>query len=255
MILLKSAKSSAPALDAGLDVLEFLSLRKEAGFNELCNILPMSKASVSRILKTLSERGYVRKDSHSGKWLPGPRIGMAGMSMPISEILRTEAPKILKSLVDVTGNTAICVYWNGEEFQVVAKEQRDGSIAMIEVGTISRDLSRFPWGWLFFLSLDKDARRKAMKHFEDATLFKRRIEPWRKHIDETGFAFDDHEIYPNRMRFGAAIYDVNGRIIGALGSTGTRLSIETDKIDEFGAELLRHADILSKILRHTGQVR
>ena len=248
-------RPSAPALDAGLDIIELLAVSKTAGFNELCKLLPMSKASVSRILKTLAERGYVRKDASSGKWLPGPRMGMAGMAMPISEILRTEAPKILKSFVDLTGNTALCVYWSGEEFQVIAKEQRDGGTAMIDVGTIARDLSRFPWGWLFFLSLDKEGRQKAAKYFEDAAFFKKRIAVWSRHIAENGFAFDDHELFPNRMRFGAPVRDGAGKIVGAIGSSGTRLSIPPDKLSQFGAELIRHADMLSAKLSNANNAQ
>lgn len=241
-------KSLAPALEAGLDIMEFLAVRREAGFNQLCKLLPMSKASVSRILKTLAARGYVRKDQGDGRWCRGPRMGMLGMAAPVAEALRAEAPKVLKSFVDAVGDTALCVYWSGEEFQVVAKEQREGGIVMMDVGAIARDLSRYPWGWLFFLSLDEAGRRKAMARLDDPELLSRRIDAWAAHINEKGFAFDDHEIYHNRMRFAAPVRDVGGRVVGAIGASGTKLSIPDGKLDAFGAELIRHADMLSERL-------
>ena len=243
--MIRSRKSPAPALDVGLDIIEHLSLCKEAGFNELCAILPMSKASVSRVLKTLAGRGYVRKDSRSGKWLPGSRIGMAGLALPVQETLAKEAPALLKSFVDKAGNTALCVYWTGEEFQVLAKEQREGGIVMLDVGTVSRDLSRFPWGWLFYLSLDKAGRAKAMRNVEDKAFFEKRIPAWTSHIREHGFAFDDHEIYPARMRFGAPVLDQSGAVVGAIGSAATRLSLPPKGLDFLCSALLEAAVALS----------
>ena len=100
-------KSPAPALDAGLDILEFLASNNTAGFSELCANLPMSKASVARILRTLSQRGYVIKGEIDGKWRPGPRMSFPGGGLPMLEKLRTEAPAVLKSFVDRTGCTAL----------------------------------------------------------------------------------------------------------------------------------------------------
>ena len=252
MIPCKDVKSLAPALDAGLDIIEFLALKKEAGFNELCRLLPMSKASVARILKTLSARGYVRKGDAGDKWVPGPKMGFAGLAIPIAEILRAEAPKILRDFVDETGNTALCVHWDGDAYQCVAKEQREGGIVMMELGSTVRDLSRSPWGWLFFLSLDKEARRKAIESSDAPDLLQSRIDVWARHIEERGFAFDDHEIFPERMRFGAPIRSSSGKTVGALGASGTRISIPPKKLAAFGSSLIDHAGLLSKILQKAG---
>lgn len=251
MIPIKRDKTSAPALAAGLDIIEFLAANKVAGFSQLCSILPMSKASVSRILKALSARGYVRKSESDGKWYPGARMGMIRGGMPVSELLRTEAPAVLKSFVDATGNTAHCVYWSGHEFQVVAKEQREGGIVMLDVGSIARDLSLSPWGWLFFLSLDKDGRKEALRHVKNPEFLKKRMPVWSKHIKENGFAFDDHEIFPERMRLGAPVYDGGGKLVGAIGTSGTKLSVPPEKFDDFTFELRRHADMLSGKLRNS----
>jgi len=248
MIPCEDVKTLAPALDAGLDVIEHLALKKEAGFNELCKILPMSKASVSRVLKTLAARGYVRKDESRDKWLPGPKMGIAGLRVPVSEILRAEAPKALESFVESTGNTAICVYWSGSEFQVLAKVQREGAVSMLDVGTVVRDLSKYPWGWLFYLSLDGHGRKAMAKSFEAPELFKRRIGSWTSFIEANGFALDDHEIFPSSRRMGAPIRDSAGRIVGALGTSGNKLSIPDADIGKVGLALMSHAALLSKTL-------
>lgn len=249
MIPLKRGKTSAPALDAGLDIIEFLAANKVAGFSQLCSILPMSKASVSRILKALSARGYVRKSESDGKWYPGARMSMIG-GMPVSELLRAEAPAVLKSFVDATGNTAHCVYWSGHEFQVIAKEQREGGIVMMDVGSIVRDLSLSPWGWLFFLSLDNEGRKEALRHVKNPEFLKKRMPVWAKYIKENGFALDDHEIFHERMRLGAPVFDGNGKLVGAIGTSCTRLSVPPEKFDDFTSELLHHADMLSGKLRN-----
>ncbi len=248
MIPKRDAKPLAPALDAGLDIMELLALKKEAGFNELCKTLHVSKASVARLLKTLAARGYIRKDEERDKWLPGPKMGMAGFQAPVSEILLAESGKALEAYVDATGNTAICAYWNGNEFQVLSKVQREGAMSMLDVGRIVRDLSKYPWGWLFYLSLDAAGRKAASKLFEAPELFKSRIAAWSEFIDGHGYALDDHEIFQNSRRMGAPIHDSAGRVVGALGTSGNRLSMPDSELEAIAHELVRRAEELSKAI-------
>jgi|GEM_PF-1897044 len=239
-------KSFAPALDAGLDVLEILALNRGAGFNELCANLPMSKASVARILKTLSLRGYAVKSEGDGKWRPGPRMSFPGGGLPAVERLRAEAPDVLKSFVDATGCTALCLYWSGKEYQSIAKEQREGGIVMMDVGVIVRDLSTSPWGWLFYLSLNAREKKEALRQVADPVRLKKRLPEWSAHIRKNGFAFDDREIFPERMRLGAPFYDHRGHLVGAIGTACTQLSVTTERFAEFTDELIRHAELLSR---------
>ncbi len=245
MRLKKEEKSPTPALDTGLDILEFLALKKVAGFNQLCAILPMSKASVARVLKTLALRGYAVKGEDDGKWRPGPRMSFPGGGLPAAELLRKEAPSVLKSFVDKTGCTAHCVYWSGKEFQIIAKEQREGGIVMMDVGAIVRDLSTSPWGWLFYLSLDNVQKEEALRHVEDPVRMKKRLPEWSGFIRKNGFAFDDHEIFPVRMRLGAPVHDSRGRIVGAIGTSCTCISVPPERFAGFTNELIRHAELLS----------
>ncbi len=238
-------KSFAPALDAGLDVLEILASKRVAGFNELCAALPMSKASVARILKTLSLRGYAVKSGADGKWRPGPRMSFPGGGLPAVERLRAEAPAVLKSFVDKTGCTALCLYWSGKEYQSIVKEQREGGIVMMDVGVIVRDLSTSPWGWLFYLSLDARGKKEALRQVADPLRLKERLPEWSAHIRKNGFAFDDHEIFPERMRLGAPVYDHRRQLVGAIGTACTQLSVPTELFAEFTDELVRHAELLS----------
>lgn len=246
MRLKKEEKSPTPALDAGLDILEFLALKKVAGFNQLCAILPISKASVARVLKTLAMRGYAAKSENDGKWRPGPRMSFPGGGLPTVELLRAEAPAVLRSFVDKTGCTAHCVYWSGREFQIIAKEQREGGIVMMDVGAIVRDLSTSPWGWLFYLSLDNVQKKEALRHVEDPVRMKKRLPEWSEFIRKNGFAFDDHEIFPVRMRLGAPVHDSRGRIVGAIGTSCTRISVPPEHFAGFTNELIRHAELLSE---------
>ena len=250
----KKEKSPVPALDAGLDILEFLALKRVAGFNQLCAILPISKASVARVLKTLALRGYAVKSEDDAKWRPGPRMSFPGGGLPAVELLRAEAPAVLKSFVDKTGCTAHCVYWSGREFQIIAKEQREGGIVMMDVGVIVRDLSTSPWGWLFYLSLDDVQKKEALRHMEDSVLMKKRLPERAEFIRKNGFAFDDHEIFPVRMRLGAPVHDSRGRMVGAIGTSCTRISVPPERFAGFTNELIRHAELLSEKISNTPTV-
>jgi DNA-binding IclR family transcriptional regulator len=247
MTLEKKDKSYTPALDAGLDIMEYLYCHKEAGFNELCRQLPVSRSSVLRILKTLAERGYVQKDEARSCWLPGRRMNFAGMNAPVADVMRSEAPRILGSFTDATACTVLCIYWNGNGFQVIAKEQREGGIVMLEVGSVIRDLSKYPWGWLFYLSLDTEERERFDGYMECPELIRDCPAQREKYFIENGFALDNEEVYKGRLRFAAPVRDGQGRITGALG-TSCSSPLQTEEVQALGKELAKHADKLSDFL-------
>jgi hypothetical protein len=117
---------------------------------------------------------------------------------------------------------------------------------MLDVGRdCARPFALAPRAWLFYLSLDAKGREKAAANFEDKAFFESRVGEWTKHIERKGFAFDDHAIYAERMRFGAPVFDASGKIVGAIGSTATRRSLPKGGLSAFASALLDAAETLS----------
>jgi IclR family transcriptional regulator, acetate operon repressor len=63
-----------PAVVRALDILEFLSGRKEATFTDIHTGLGIPKSTAYHILTTLTSRGYVRFAGDSSKYSLGLRL-------------------------------------------------------------------------------------------------------------------------------------------------------------------------------------
>jgi IclR family transcriptional regulator, KDG regulon repressor len=245
---MKAAKEQAgvPALQRGLTLLEMIAQnRSPLGFNQFVQELKLPKASVSRLLKVLRDRGYVVKDEKSGTYSPGIRMSILGGSQTTALTLRREAELLLPALVDAVHNTAIVILWTGEYMQCLARGLYESSIPMQEPGNITTDLSRYPWGWLFFKTLPKAEQARAMARFQDATLFNKRLLERMKRFQDLGYLYDNQEIFPHVRRLGVPVFDGTGKIVGAAGIGGNPLSLPDSKVRSFGLKLKEFAAHLS----------
>jgi DNA-binding IclR family transcriptional regulator len=64
---------SAPGLERGLSILEYVESHSHAGFTEIMKELDLNRASLSRYLKVLLDQRYLAKVN--GVYLPGERMG------------------------------------------------------------------------------------------------------------------------------------------------------------------------------------
>jgi DNA-binding IclR family transcriptional regulator len=246
--MIPKEKSTAPALDNGLDILEQV-IRSEngTGFNQLAEELPVTRATVSRLLKVLIKRGYLSKDSQNGKYFPGNRLSLLGLKTPLLEKLLREAQPVIKSLSEkAMNNTVILIYWTGREMQVLSRFQQESSVAMMPAGTIRTDLSLFPWGWLFYEELSKTEKAEAEAKIELLEEFKKLQASRLEDYKQNSYLYDDCGVFEHVRRFTSLLKDRNGQIIGALGVGGSPLSIPNEKVEEIGKQTAIHAKILSE---------
>lgn len=242
-------KSIAPALQNGLTVLELLASNPpEIGFNFIASQLGVSKATTSRLLNVLRHRNYVVKDDKSGKYRPGPKMSFLNNSLPMIEVLRREIPPILNSLREATNNTVLFIFWNGSELQCLNKKTHPGSVPMQEIGTVNRELTAGPWGWLVYNSLEKSEKKKAekiidIKSFPD---YKEIFERWVGYFKKHRFCFDNQELYRPLKRIAAPVYDQSGKLVGALAIGGNSLTMKNNQVPKLGKILLEHAEELMK---------
>lgn len=81
------------SLNKGLSILEcFTPLKYDLSLSETCKLTGLSKATVFRLLKTLSQLNYLRYDSRNKKYYLGPRVLSLGFAvlqgMEVREIAR-----------------------------------------------------------------------------------------------------------------------------------------------------------------------
>src|SRR4051812_28493691 len=79
-------------------ILEILSARTPQGVTEIATALELEKSSVSRLLKSMSELGYVTQGARRGQYQVSPRILVLAQQYLDSDRLIGEARPILREL-------------------------------------------------------------------------------------------------------------------------------------------------------------
>lgn len=117
----RDGDGSASALLRGLRVLEAFSIDKPLlGVTEIAQHVGLHKSTVSRILVTLEQGGYVERDADSGRFRLGlGLIALAGPLLADLDVRRAARPAALEQLTARTGETSALVVWNGHQAVVI----------------------------------------------------------------------------------------------------------------------------------------
>ena len=96
-------KSLAPALDRGIDVIEFMASYSEPlTFSEIQDALPIPRASLTRILNVLHNRGLIDKMQETGRYRLGMKLLYIGNHIQDKISLRTVAFPYMQRLAQLT---------------------------------------------------------------------------------------------------------------------------------------------------------
>lgn len=243
----KEEKSSAPALSAGLKILELVSER-ELGFNKLVDSLNLSRGSVARIIKVLLDSHYLQK-TNQAKYILGPATQRLISIPDIKEMLRSKSQTHLSFLMEKTECSPIIFSWDGNGMESLTKKYSSGSPAMQEIGTYSTDLSRYPWGWLFYKTLTEEGKNKARKNMKDPKLINQVLSVKNTFLQDGTVAYDKEFIDKHQTRLATLLRGNSGELIGAIGLGGNPLIMPENKVQYFGELLTERATLLQKELQ------
>ncbi|MDD2479774.1 MAG: helix-turn-helix domain-containing protein [Victivallaceae bacterium] len=242
-------KSSAPALENGLTILELLS-QYPAGlsFTEIAQQVATSKSTMIRLLKTLVSRSYLFQDE-SNKYMAGPNMALTGSSTKF-DLLRHYSQPILEKLSEqFIGNTAVLIGFTGIEMIVLNRVRQEGAVYMQEAGIVRIDFSYAPWAWIFYESMT-ESQKEAVKPNIKATDFTSRFKDWISYYYQHGYCFDKEYFWSHIRRVAAPVRDSNRKVIAALAVGGNKISMPDEKVDFIGHKLIELSHELSEEIKH-----
>lgn len=131
----KLQKYSAPALEKGLDILEFLSLTDAApSLSQLAAGISRSKSEIFRMMIVLEERGYIERINGDQYFLTD-RVAVLGAKRPLNNKLAELATPILQDLSEKTRYSCHLSALDGRDFVVVAQATQITSYGVsVQVG-------------------------------------------------------------------------------------------------------------------------
>ncbi|WP_020208770.1 IclR family transcriptional regulator [Gilvimarinus chinensis] len=134
----KTKKYSAPALDKGLDIIEYLSSESAARSQaEIAAGLDRSPNEIYRILVNLQARGYLNRDENSGKYRLSLKLySLSHTHSPIEQLVNA-ARLPLQELAEKIGQAChLSVPYNGQLMVVCQVKSPDPVSLSISEGTL-----------------------------------------------------------------------------------------------------------------------
>lgn len=115
--------SSAPT-ERVLDVLELLGRPAVHGmrFSDVVRELDLSQSTAHSILKTLSDRGWLRRDPVTKQFTLGPAVTRMAAHLDTARPLTAQARDAVRRLADITGAPASALERSGAELVITAFE-------------------------------------------------------------------------------------------------------------------------------------
>jgi DNA-binding IclR family transcriptional regulator len=228
-------------LSRGIDVLEALARANEHGLgpSAIGQQVGLDKATVTRLLRTLVEAGYVTQDETTRRYRLTGRILWLAHRATVRLDLRTVARPHLTALRDELGETVHLGIMEDLRVVYVDKLEADNSIQLVSAVGQTMPLHSTSLGKAMLAALPDEEREGKLARMDfqprtDRTILD--LATFREEIGQTqlrGYSIDDRENEPFGACVGAAIAGADGRPVGAVSISGPHFRIH-DRLQYFG---------------------
>lgn len=244
-----------------LDLLVPHGSEKEMTATEISRELDMPVQSVHRILGSLSEHGFVSQDTKSKKYKLGLSVMKYGFLMWDSLMLRSLARPLMTELSQKTKETVYLATRENLEGvyidvidspQILKISEPIGLRLPLYIGASNRAiLAHLPFKVQENILSDVDwasvpSLTPLSKHTIIADL---------EIIRSRGYALTSGEATEGTTGIGAPIFSYDNTVIGSLNVAGPSIRFTPEKIENFGQQAKKYADLISKELGFRNKIR
>ena len=243
-------------LSRGLDVLEALARGDGYGLgpSAIGQRVGLDKATVTRLLRTLVEAGYVTQDETTRRYRLSGKILWLAHRVTAGLDLRSVARPHLTALRDELGETVHLGVIDDVHVVYVDKLEAENSIQLVSAVGQTMPLHSTSLGKAMLAAIPDEERERIYARMDflprtDRTICS--LARFREEIRLTqrrGYSTDDRENEPFGACVGAPIVGADGRPVGAISIAGPHFRIH-DRLEYFGE---RVRDVAAAIARELG---
>ena len=245
------------ALQRGLDVLAcFEAQRRALGHAELARLTGLPKPTLSRMLTTLKEAGFLRLDAGTEKYSLGPRV-VALANIYISSFdIRALARPLMQVLADRTGLSVYLAIAVDLDMLIIEVARPPSSMLVTRLDIGSRvPMSTSALGRAYLLDLEDGARLALLKRMEKTygsswASAKINIESSLRKSKRLGYCQSLGELYPDIHSIAKAIRLPTGETV-VLNCGGPSNYLSPQMITRSAAPAL--LETVDKLRKSTGQ--
>jgi DNA-binding IclR family transcriptional regulator len=223
------------SLERAFAILEEVARNREGiSLVELSKRVGLHNSTTFHLVKTMMSLGYVQQVRDPKRYRIGRRVfTLAAAALDEIELLGLATP-VLENLTRDTGECSHFAIRSGDNVVVVAKTTGSGMFQMAHQVGVTRPahctalgkvlLSDFSSAQLDRYFASHELTRFTAKTLIDPEALKREIEA----VHRNGIGFDDGEFDAEVRCVAVPVYDLTGRVAGAIGISGPiwRLSIQ-----------------------------
>jgi DNA-binding IclR family transcriptional regulator len=239
------------SLDRAIDLLEaFASGEDERGVAELARELDLPRATVHRLLASLTHRGFLAHDERTGKYRLGLRLFELGSLVGESLDVKRIAHPHLIGLMRQSGETAHLVVLEETDVVFVDKVETDNPFRM--VSQIGRRLpARLSGSGKALLAQlpEWELRRRFADQIDENQLT--RLVDHLREVEARGWAVDDEETQAGLRCIGTIVRNHQGEAIAGLSISGPVVRLGDERVPELLQCLQISADAISRALGFT----
>jgi DNA-binding IclR family transcriptional regulator len=262
MVSEKKVNYSAPGLERGLKILEYLSQHPSGkGQVEIAQALNVPVSSVFRMTLTLEKFKYIERDPDTKVFRYTQKMLMlAQRALAESNLIGTALP-IMRDLRDKLGDTLLIGVLSNAE--IIVLEQALGSHLFrfsVNAGHHIRVHCSAPGkailAYLGEVQLESLVKQLDFKRFTANTItsvraFRRELTKVRK----LGYAVDNGEEYEGIYCVGSTIFDRIGDPVASVWVTGPATRVTPEMIPSIGELIREGADTISRRMGYTLKVK
>ncbi|HEY9055346.1 MAG TPA: IclR family transcriptional regulator [Rectinemataceae bacterium] len=218
------------SVDRALSLLEYIAAHpeKKLTLTELAEVMDLDKSSVFRILTTLGKHGLVRQEE--GKKVYRPGFGIFGLASSLYEQMKL--PEItspfLRDIARKTSENAHLAVRSGTQAVFIDREQGTNRILTNTNIGDTEELYCTAVGKCLICDCSSEELEslfggRKLERFTERTLTD--IDALRRELEDVkrkGYAVDIEEYEPNVVCLACPIMNYQGRIIAAIGISGTK---------------------------------
>jgi len=226
--------------------------------SELSRRLGIPKSSASYILRTLERRGYLGRDTESGRYRLGSKLLTLGSEVHANLHIADISLPYMRTLVERTGLTCHLAVLDRGEAVYIEKVEAPG---FFKVNTWvgrrmflhSASVGKSLIAWLLKTEIEgllpeQNLKKRTPRTIASLTRMFTELERVRQH----GYTVDDEENSPGGRCVGAPVFGSLGNVIAALGVSGTLSQLEGAKLPRVAETLKEAARKISRHLAKTG---
>lgn len=248
----KSGKRPLSQLERAFHAIEALvNATQPLKLNALSEVTQLDGSGTLRLLKTLTDLGYVIRDDEHKCYLPSARaLYPLGLYHPLQELRRDASDLLLEIQRITTVTSALQIFLGGQR---VVVDQRYGSSRLTPFWdtSVKSPLHSSSSGKLFLTTLSDAERRQLLgpepyPAFTPTTLVTYSALQDNLQLGlERGFFIAREEAFAGMSSAAAPLRVSHGGIIGAIVATGTAGQLQGEKLLACGQLIKQSADMLS----------